>query len=60
MVYIESENFESDNFIVMDKYSYFCCKCPVVVIADRVLKQVLNVGIDGEKIKRYSFVGLVI
>jgi hypothetical protein len=59
MVYVESENFESDNFIVMDKYSYFCYKCPVVVIADKVLKQVLKDGINGEKKKRYSFVGLV-
>ena len=59
MIYIETKKFEMDNFIVMDKYSYFCYKCPVVVIADKVLKQVINDGIDGEKIKSYKFVGLV-
>jgi RHS repeat-associated protein len=58
LMYIKTEHYEADSFILLDRYSYFCTRCPVVVVDARIPKKIILDGINGEKVIDNSFKGI--
>ncbi len=59
LMYIRTEHYETDSFILLDRYSYFCTRCPVIVVDARIPKKLILDGINGENVIDNSFKGLI-
>jgi hypothetical protein len=59
MIFAESLNMEADLVVNLAEHSLFCNKCPVVAIDRNTIKEIIDEGINEEKIIRYQLKGLI-
>ena len=58
-IFEASQNLESDSIVNLAKQSKFCNICPVVVIDNKAIQELIDEGLDGEPVTRFSLKGLI-
>jgi len=58
-IFESSGTLECDSIVNLADHSRFCKTCPVVVIDNKAIQEIIAEGIDGEPVTRYSLKGLI-